>query len=662
MITKEHYLQLVKDIEKYDEHYYQHHTPLISDYEYDQLLESLEKIEKAHPDWVADNSPTQTVREKSTKGFVQIQHSTPMLSLANSYSLEDVEDFIKRVDKLLEKDVSYAAELKMDGIAVSLRYEKGQFIRGLTRGDGKKGDDITENLRQITSLPKKLPKDYQQTLEIRAEVYMPKKAFSELNVKKEEAGEEVFANPRNAAAGSLKLLDPHEVAKRQLHIMTYGVVEGAEDIKTQKEIHQLLNKMRLPTFAKEHFCVCNNSKELMEFASKCENSREDLPFEIDGMVIKVNSLKDWDLLGATGKTPRWAIAYKFAPMQAKTLIKEITLQVGRTGVITPVAELEPVFLAGSTISRATLHNQEEIERKDIRVGDLAIIEKGGDVIPKVVSVDKTQRQHDSLPFKMPKFCPECQSPLVQNPGEVATRCINKTCKAQRSRKLIFFASKQAMDIDHLGEKVMHKLIEHGFVKDFSDIYLLTKQKLAQIEGFKEKSIENLLTSINFSKKVTLGKFIHALGIPHVGAATADLIAEAANEVNRLKDLTQEDLLLIEGIGEVVAEAVVEFFKDPQHLKEIEKLLVLGVTPIQEIKKQVKNHSFQGKTFVLTGSLQELTRSQAQDLIKERGGKVTSSVTKQTDYLVCGDEPGSKFDKAMDLGITILDEQAFKKLL
>ncbi len=662
MITKEHYLQLIKDIEKYDEHYYQQHAPLISDYEYDRLLESLERIETQHPEWVIENSPSKTVREKSTKGFLQIAHSVPMLSLANSYNLEDVNDFIKRVDKLLEKQVLYAAELKMDGIAVSIRYEKGHFVRGLTRGDGKKGDDITDNLKQICSLPKSLSKNCPDILEIRAEVYMPKKAFSELNTRKEEAGEEVFANPRNAAAGSLKLLDSKEVVKRQLHIMTYGIVEGAEKLKTQQEVHQLLKDLGLPTFAKEHFSICKNSQELMKFAQQIEESRESLPFEIDGMVIKVNSLKDWDLLGATGKTPRWAIAYKFAPLQAETVIKQITLQVGRTGVITPVAELQPVFLAGSTISRATLHNQEEIERKDIRVGDTVIIEKGGDVIPKVVSVDLAQRKHDSKPFKMPKYCPECESELVHNPHEVAVRCMNKHCRAQKERKLIFFASKQAMDIDHLGEKVMQRLIEHGFVKDFSDIYLLNAEKLSQLEGFKEKSIENLLSSIEASKKASLGKFIHALGIPHVGIATADLIAQAAKQVDKLKDLSKEDLLQIEGIGEVVAEAVIEFFQGKQHLQEIDKLIFLGVHPTQTLQKQIKNHSFQGKTFVLTGSLEELTRAEASELIKERGGKVTSSVTKQTDYLLCGDEPGSKFDKAVDLGVMILDKKTFKKLL
>lgn len=662
MITKEHYLQLIKDIEKYDEYYYQHNAPLISDYEYDKLLEALEAIEKKHPEWVSAHSPTKTVREKSTKGFVQVAHSIPMLSLANSYSEGDVEDFIKRVDKLLEKKVAYAAELKMDGIAVTLRYEHGRFVRGLTRGDGKKGDDITENLKQIRLLPKELKKNAPKALEIRAEVYMPKKAFSELNIKKEEAGEEVFANPRNAAAGSLKLLDAKEVAKRQLHIMTYGIVEGAQHLKTQQEVHRLLEDLGLPTFDEDHFRICDDAGTLMDFAREIEASRDNLPFEIDGMVIKVNTLKDWDLLGATGKTPRWAIAYKFAPMQAKTVIKEITLQVGRTGVITPVAELEPVFLAGSTISRATLHNQEEIERKDIRVGDLAVIEKGGDVIPKVVSVDIKQRKEGSKPFKMPNHCPECQSLLVKHLDEVAVRCVNKNCKAQKERRLIFFASKQAMDIDHLGEKVMQKLIDHGFVKDFSDIYRLSPEKLSQIEGFKHKSIDNLLSSIEASKKVSLGRFLHALGIPHVGATTADLIADQAKQIERLYELTQEDLLKIEGIGTIVAQAVVAFFKDKHHQQEIEHLISLGVTPKVEAKQRMHNHPFEGKTFVLTGSLEGFTRTEAGELIKERGGKVTSSVTKQTHYLVCGDEPGSKFDKAMDLGIEILDENAFRKLL
>jgi DNA ligase (NAD+) len=662
MTSRENYLKLIQEIEKHDEYYYQKHKPLISDFEYDQLVKKLGDIEKAHPEWIVSSSPTQRVGEKPTKGFVQVEHTVPMLSLANSYSAEEVEEFIKRVEKLLERSVEYSAELKMDGIAVSIRYEKGRFVRGLTRGDGKKGDDITHNIATIASLPKILSgKEIPSVLEVRAEVYMPKKVFIELNRIKEEAGEAPLANPRNAAAGSLKLLDPKEVEKRHLEIMTYGIVEKDTPFATQAEVYQQLKSWGFPTFSEEHFAVCKNAQKLLTFAKGIEEGREKLPFEIDGMVFKVNTLKDWDLLGATGKTPRWAIAYKFAPLQATTVIEDITLQVGRTGVLTPVAELTPVSLAGSTISRATLHNQEEIQRKDIRIGDYVVIEKGGDVIPKVVSVDVSKREKHSQPWKMPQECPMCHTQVIHKAGEVAVRCPNKKCVAQNQRRLIFFASKQAMDIEHLGEKVMLKLIEEGFVKDISDIYRLEAVQLEFLEGFKEKSIHNLLSSIEQSKKVSLDRFIHALGIPHVGKGTAELIADYVKEVNKLKDLTAEELLSIDGIGETVATSVVQYFQEDHHLHEMQELLRLGVHPTSKKTKQL-GHPFEGKTFVLTGSLETLSRTEATEKIKERGGKVTSSVTKNTDYLLLGDEPGSKYDKAKELNVTILDEKEFLKQL
>ena len=659
-MTKELYLQLIKDIEKYDLYYYEKHSPLISDYEYDKLLEKVAEIEKKHPEWALSFSPTKSVREKTTKGFSQIAHSVPMLSLANSYSEDDVVDFVKRVEKLLGKQVQYAVELKMDGLAVSLRFEKGKFVRGLTRGDGKKGDDITENIKQIHLLPLTIPTD--ETIEIRAEVYMPKNAFYRLNKEKEEAGDEVFANPRNAAAGSLKLLDSKEVGKRGLYIMTYGVVEGNESFKSQLNVHEFLKKMKLPTFDHDHFAICSQISEIMDFAKKIENERETLPFEIDGIVIKVNDLSLWEELGATGKTPRWAIAYKFAPLQAETKILSITLQLGRTGVLTPVAELEAVFLAGSTISRATLHNQDEIERKDIRIGDTVIIEKGGDVIPKVVSVVKEKRAADARPFQMPTECPCCGHLLVKKEGEVAIRCVNKKCLAQHQRKLIFFASKQGMDIDHLGEKVMLKLIEKGFVKDFSDIYRLTEKELCLIEGFKEKSIYNLLSSIEKSKNVNLATLIHSIGIPHVGAQTAELIAAKAKDVQNLPFLTKEDLISIEGIGDVVADAFIDHFKDPSTFNEINEMIKLGVKPYLNHAKIVSDHPFSGKTFVLTGTLQSFSRTQASEKIKERGGKIASSVSKSTDYLLVGSDAGSKLEKAKELGVTILTEEEFKDYL
>lgn len=663
MVKKEEYLKLIEDIQRYDEYYFQRHSPLISDFEYDALVEKLISIEKKHPEWITASSPTQQVREKTTKGFVQVAHRVPMLSLANSYSPEEIKEFIKRVEKLLETSVKFSAELKMDGIAVSLRYEQGVFIRGLTRGDGKKGDDITSNLKTIKTLPKHLQGEgVPSLLEVRAEVYMPKQKFAELNQEKEEAGEEVFANPRNAAAGSLKLLDPEEVKKRSLEIMAYGVVEQDVELKTQAEVHQALKKWGFPTFEKNHFAVCADAEALLKFAQEIESTREELPFEIDGMVIKVNTLKDWDLLGATGKTPRWAIAYKFAPLQATTQIEEITVQVGRTGVLTPVAELKPVFLAGSTISRATLHNEEEVQRKDIRIGDYVVIEKGGDVIPKVVRVEISKRHAHTIPWSMPTHCPVCNSPVIRKKEEVAVRCSNKKCGAQNQRRLIFFASKAAMDIDHLGDKVMLKLIEHGFVKDISDIYRLNASQLKLIEGFKEKSIDNLLSSIEKSKEVSLARFILALGIPHVGSGTAELIADYAQHVKELKKLTHEQLLSINGIGETVAHAFIDYFRDAHHLQEVEHLLQLGVSPKSAQGGKIANHPFSKKTFVLTGTLNSLSRTEATEKIKERGGSVTSSVTKNTDYLLLGAEPGSKYEKAKQLRVSILTEEEFLKML
>lgn len=662
--TKEEYLKLVEAIKKHDEHYFVHHKPIISDYEYDLLVKQCEEIENRHPDWVSANSPTQTVREKPTKGFYQKPHDVPMLSLANSYSEQEVKDFIQRIYKNLAKEnLEFSAELKMDGIAVSLRYEKGKFTRALTRGNGKVGDDITKNIETIASLPKSFDaKNLPDVIELRAEVYMLKKVFAELNAQKEEAGLDVWANPRNAAAGSLKLLDPEEVRRRSLSIMVYGFAEGVKEIPTQEKVHAFLKSKKFPTFDKGHFAVCKNATELLEYASRIEDKRDALPFEIDGIVIKLNTIKDWEKLGATGKSPRWAIAYKFAPLQAKTKIHGITLQVGRTGVLTPVAELDPVFLAGSTISRATLHNEDEIKRKDIRVGDFVIIEKGGDVIPKVVSVDFTKREKGSKPFVMPTKCPVCHSSVIKKESEVAIRCTNPSCAAKNERRLIFFASKPAMDIDHLGEKVMKKLIEHGLVKSISDIYRLTPEDIAKLEGFKEKSIENLILSIEASKKVSLARFILALGIPFVGANTAELIAEYAKDIKNLEKLTEDELVSIEGIGDKVAESFVNFFQDENHLHEIDELLLLGVTPKTEKIVQVKGHPFSGKTFVLTGSLEQYSRQDAGALIKERGGKVTSSVTKKTDYVVVGDEPGSKYDKAVALKIKILSEDEFVKML
>ncbi len=662
--NQKEYIKLVEEMIEHDKHYYAEHKPLVSDYEYDLILKELQKWEKDHPDLILDNSPTHRVGEALTKGFKHAEHLTPMLSLANTYSKDELEDFLNRIYKLLEKkDIKFCSELKMDGTAISIRYEKGKMTRALTRGKGKIGDDVTSNIKTIKSLPLKLfGKNIPDLIEVRGEVFMHIKTFQNLNKKREEEGLDLFANPRNAAAGSLKLLDPKEVAKRKLDIVCYGIANAEKYVETQYEMHSYLKKLGLPISCEKHFKLCKNLEDILAFAAFIEKQRKDLSFEIDGIVIKTNNVTSHNKLGVTGKSPRYAVAYKFAPEQAVTKIKDITVQVGRTGVLTPVAELEPVFLAGSTISRATLHNEDEIKRKDIRINDVVVIEKGGDVIPKVVSVDFKKRSRESKPFKMPDRCPICGSDVIHKKGEVAIRCLNPKCSAQKIRRLIFFASKEAMDIEHLGTRVMEELIDNNFVSRPSDIYLLSSEMLSNLEGFKEKSIENLLNSIEKSKNCNLSQFIMGLGIKYVGKETADLLADYSKDIKKLTKITEDELINIEGIGEKVARSIIGYFSDVNNLEEIDLLLLHGVKP-QEVKsKALSGHLFDKKVFVLTGSLQEYTRVEATNLIKQRGGKTSSSVSKNTDFVLVGDEPGSKYNKAKKLGIKILSEKEFKNLL
>lgn len=663
-MNQHEYEKLCEEVWKHNYHYYVENRPIISDQEFDKLLKKLEQIEAEHPDWVSPSSPTQRVGESLTTGFQSVKHDTPMLSLANTYSKEEVNDFIERLEKLLgKKEASFSCELKMDGIAVSIRYEKGLLVRGLTRGDGKKGDDITSNIKTIMALPLKLYGSHiPDILEVRGEVFMPHRAFLEQNEEKSKRGDPLWANPRNAAAGSLKLLNPKEVAQRGLHIVCYGIAEESTvAIKTQTEVHEYLSKIGLPVLhLRAH---CSNLDEIWNFAEDVSKKRPHLPFDIDGIVVKLDSIKDQKRVGSTIKNPRWAIAYKFAAEQAVTHIHAITVQVGRTGVLTPVAELDPVTVAGSTISRATLHNEDEIKRKDIRVHDAVVIEKGGDVIPKVVSVDLSQRPPTSKPWHMPATCPSCGSPVERSEGEVAVRCPNSLgCPEQRMGRIIYFVGKDAMDIDHMGEKVVEQLFEKGFIAVPSDIYTLTEMELSQLDGFKEKSIQNLLASIEKSKQVSLPKLIMALAIKYVGAGTAELLAHKAGDLEKLTQLTYEELLEVDGIGEKVAEAVIEYFDDPRNQKEIDRLLKLGVKPEQTRIVRINNHPFEGKTFVLTGTLEDFSRDDAAKLIKERGGKISSSVSKNTDFVLAGESPGSKLEKAEKLGVKVLSESEFKKLL
>jgi DNA ligase (NAD+) len=559
-------------------------------------------------------------------------------------------------------DVDFCCELKMDGAALSLCYKKGYLSHALTRGNGLMGDDVTENIKTIRNVPLKLLGDVPDLMEVRGEVHLLLSTFRSLNAQREEEGLEPFANPRNAAAGSLKLLDPAEVARRRLNLVCYAIAEGQSPKKTQWETLHYLKELGFPVTKPAFIAKAQNLDEIMHFIHTIHRLRPTLPFEIDGVVIKVNVLQAHGLLGTTGKTPRYAIAYKFAPEEASTRVNDITVQVGRSGVLTPVAELEPVFLAGSTISRATLHNADEVRRKDIRIGDWAVIEKGGDVIPKVTRIDFNRRPHDSRPWKMPLYCPVCKMPVVHREGETAVRCPNLQCAGQRIRKIIYFASKHAMDIEHMGEKIAGQLMEKGLVCRMSDIYLLDEEKLAQLEGFKEKSIRNLLESIGRSRACSLARFIMGLGIKYVGTETADLLAETVQDLDHLLNITEEKLMGIEGIGEKTAKAIVDYFHDEGNLEEIRLLLRHGVHPHHEGKTKVMGHVFAGKTFVLTGTLTHYTRDEASRLIKERGGHTSDSVSKKTDYLLVGADPGSKLAKARNLGVSVLTEEQFRRIL
>lgn len=661
-LSKDAYEKLCSDIWEHNRLYYIEHQPKISDQEFDRLLKELEAIEKAHPDWVSSSSPTQRVNETPSKGFKSYKHHIPMLSLANTYSEKEVQDFVTRVHKNLESEsVNFCVELKMDGIAVAAHYEKGIFVRGVTRGNGKVGDDITANMKTILNLPLKLSgKNIPEKLEVRGEVFMPKEVFVKLNNEKEKNGEPLWANPRNAAGGSLKLLNSKETASRGLSVVFYAIASGSPS-DSQFETHHIMKQLGLPTL--KYVKLCSNYEEIGQFAQSVSEERAQLPFEIDGIVIKVDALHHQDQLGTTGKNPRWAVAYKFAAEQAETKIKEIVVQVGRTGVLTPVAELDPVLLAGSTISRATLHNQEEVKRKDIRVHDTVVIEKGGDVIPKVVSVDLKKRPANSQSWQMPSTCPSCGAKVEKVEGEVAVRCSNTAgCPDQFHRNLAHFVSKQAMDIDFIGGKIADLLIEKNLVQKPSDLYTLKFEDLINLEGFKEKSVNNILSSIEASKHVPLSRFIMALGVHHVGTNTAELLAEEAGSIGNLMKMTPEELVTIDGIGDVVAESIATHFSSEEHINEINRLIELGVNPEQEKVVKYEGHPFQGKTFVLTGTLENYTRTEAGQLIKERGGKTSGTVSKKTDFVLAGDSPGSKLEKAEKLGVKVLSENAFKHMI
>ncbi len=665
MDVKKRIEELRRLINKYDYEYYVLAQPSISDYEYDQLMKELEALEKAHPELITPDSPTQRVSGQPIKEFPTVQHRKPMLSLANTYNEMEFREFDQRVRQALPGEtVEYVTELKIDGIAISLHYENRRFVRGVTRGDGLQGDDITPNLRTIRSIPLVVRnvQNVPEFFEVRGEIYMSKEAFVRLNREREEQGETLFANPRNAAAGSLKLQDPRIVAERGLNLFSYYIDADVPGFvrPTHFENLKLLQELGFPV--NPHFRLCKSVDEVLDFVKEWEAKRDSLPYEIDGVVVKVNKLEQQERLGATAKSPRWAIAFKFKAQQAETLLEKITWQVGRTGIVTPVAELKPVPLAGTTVSRATLHNADEIRRKDIRERDWVFIEKGGDIIPKVVGVDLKKRPKDSKPAEIPKTCPVCGTELVQFEGEVAIRCPNLSCPAQIKRRIEHFASRGAMDIEGLGTALVEMLVDKGLIKDIADIYQLKKEEVAQLERMGEKSAKNLMEAIEKSKQQPLDRLIFALGIPYIGATAAKILAKHFKTLEALQNATKEELEQIDGIGEKMAESIVRYFKNEHNRRILKRLKQAGVKTELEEDATVENPVLQGMTFVLTGTLPHLKREEAKALIEKYGGKVSSSVSKKTTYVLAGADPGSKLNKAQQLGIPIIDEATFLKMI
>ncbi|PSA96960.1 NAD-dependent DNA ligase LigA [Bacillus halotolerans] len=649
--------ELRRTINKYSYEYYTLDEPSVPDAEYDRLMQELIAIEEEHPDLRTPDSPTQRVGGAVLEAFQKVTHGTPMLSLGNAFNADDLRDFDRRVRQAVGDDVAYNVELKIDGLAVSLRYEDGYFVRGATRGDGTTGEDITENLKTIRTIPLKMKRSL--SIEVRGEAYMPKRSFEVLNEERIKNGEEPFANPRNAAAGSLRQLDPKIAAKRNLDIFVYSIAELDEmGVETQSQGLDFLDDIGFKTNQERK--KCGSIEEVIALIDELQVKRADLPYEIDGIVIKVDSLDQQEELGFTAKSPRWAIAYKFPAEEVVTKLLDIELNVGRTGVITPTAILEPVKVAGTTVSRASLHNEDLIREKDIRILDKVVIKKAGDIIPEVVNVLVEQRTGEEKEFSMPTECPECGSELVRIEGEVALRCINPECPAQIREGLIHFVSRNAMNIDGLGERVITQLFQENLVRNVADLYKLTKEQVIQLERMGEKSTENLISSIQKSKENSLERLLFGLGIRFIGSKAAKTLAMHFESLDNLKKATIEELLAIDEIGEKMADAVITYFHKEEMLELLAELEELGVNTLYKGPKKVKAEDsdsyFAGKTIVLTGKLEELSRNEAKAQIEALGGKMTGSVSKNTDLVIAGEAAGSKLTKAQELNIEVWNEE------
>ncbi len=648
-------------IRRYDQKYYIEDNPEIPDEKYDSLTRKLKDMEDAHPGYITPDSPTRRVSGQPLERFPTVEHRIPMLSMENTYSPQELREFDKRVKKNLDAEqIDYAVELKIDGVSVSLLYENGLLARGATRGDGVHGDEITANLRTIKSVPLKLAKkSVPPLLEVRGEVYLERHTFFELNKQRSKLDEPVFANPRNAASGSLKLLDPSVVAGRRLSIFIHGIgyYEGRK-FEFQDELLKYLKESGLRV--NPEIKRCGSIEEAIVYCRQWEEKRENLDYSIDGMVIKVNSLKLQAQLGQTTKSPRWMISYKFKAKEVSTGLLDIVTQVGRTGTLTPVAILKPVVLSGSSISRVTLHNEDEIKRLDVRIGDEVVIEKGGEVIPKVVRILKEKRRGKSFPFSMPKKCPACGAPVRKLPGEVAIRCENVRCPAQLKRRIKHFAQRGAMDIEGMGEAVIRQIVDKGIIKDYGDVYYIRQEEIENLERMGVKSAQNLLSAVERSKSNSIDRVIFALGIRHAGIHAAAVLAKRFGSIKRLSKAALAELEEINEVGPVMAQSIYEFFRNKATLEVLTKLKQARVK--MEEKVLPAKGRFMGLSFCVSGKLTNYSRLQAQRLIKSLGGRVSASVGKSTNYLLLGENPGSKYEKARKLGVKFIDEEEFGKLV
>ena len=662
---KDRLKNLKKTIQEHDHAYYLLDDPIISDHEYDSLFQELKKIESENPHLITPDSPTQRVGGRPLDEFKQITHKKPMLSLGNAFGNDELNAFYKRVTETLDiTDIEFSAELKFDGLAISLFYEEGVLKYAATRGDGSVGEDVTHNIKTMKVIPLRLKSDNPpKILELRGEVLMNKEDFLELNEQQKKQDLKVFANPRNAAAGSLRQLDPAVTAKRKLQFFAYGL--GEVDTSVHFDYHSqmidFIESLGVPV--SKYSEIVQNNIEMEAYFQKILGQRNALPFDIDGIVFKVNSIKSQNNLGFVSKAPRWAIAYKFPAEEAETIVNDITVQVGRTGAITPVARLKPVFVSGVTVTNATLHNEDEMNRKDIRIGDSVIVRRAGDVVPEVVRVILEKRPNHAIKFTMPKQCPICGSDIERIDGEAAQRCTGQyKCNAQIKQGISHFISRKAMNIDGLGEKIVDQLFEQGMLKNIADIYKLDFAVIENMDRFGKKSVENLKESIEISKKTTLGKFIYALGIRNVGEATSKELAAHFRSLDNLFNATVEDYLMVNDIGPVVAESLVKYFHNANNQQIINSIIASGISwpTLKEIN--AINSKLNNQTFVVTGTLNSFSRDEIKDLIEANGGKVSGSVSKKTSYVIVGDNPGSKADKANELGVPIITEINLMEML